>query len=63
MMDSGLIGKIEKAKHYAEAKDRISMTKIEAKFRGENNDHFPKHFYQFLVNIEQLRSSQLRQLL
>jgi hypothetical protein len=40
MMDSGLIGKIEKAKRYAEEKDRISITKFEAKFRGENNEHF-----------------------
>ena len=39
MMDSGLIGKIEKAKRYAEEKDRISITKFEAKIRGENNDH------------------------
>jgi len=31
MMDSGLIGKIEKAKRYAEEKDRISITKFEAK--------------------------------
>ncbi len=40
MMDSGLIGKIEKAKRYAEEKDRISISKFEAKFRGENNEHF-----------------------
>ncbi len=39
MMDSGLIGKIEKAKRYAEEKDRICITSFEAKFRGENNDH------------------------
>lgn len=39
MMDSGLIGKIEKAKRYAEEKDRITINKFEAKIRGENNDH------------------------
>jgi len=39
MIDSGLIGKIEKAKRYAEEKDRISISKFEAKIRGENNDH------------------------
>lgn len=39
MMDSGLIGKIEKAKRYAEETDRISFSKFEARIRGENNDH------------------------
>jgi len=39
MMDSGLIGKIEKAKRYAEEKDRITINTFEAKIRGENNDH------------------------
>lgn len=38
MMDSGLIGKIEKAKRYAEEKDRISISKFEAKFRGEKKE-------------------------
>lgn len=39
MMDSGLIGKIEKAKRYAEEKDRITINTFEANIRGENNDH------------------------
>jgi hypothetical protein len=30
-MDSGLIGKIEKAKRYAEEKDRITINTFEAK--------------------------------
>ncbi|MFZ3071010.1 MAG: hypothetical protein WA110_07820 [Anaerolineaceae bacterium] len=38
-MDSGMIGKIEKAKRYAEEKDRISFNKFEASFRGDNNAH------------------------
>jgi len=38
-MDSGLIGKIEKAKRYAEERDRIQFNNFEAKFKGENNDH------------------------
>ncbi len=38
-MDSGMIGKIEKAKRYAEEKDRISLTQFEAVFKGDNNDH------------------------
>ncbi|MDY0125151.1 MAG: SWIM zinc finger family protein [Anaerolineaceae bacterium] len=38
-MDSGLIGKIEKAKRYAEERDRIQFINFEAKFKGENNDH------------------------
>ncbi len=38
-MDSGLIGKIEKAKRYAEERDRIQFNHFEANFKGENNDH------------------------
>ena len=38
-MDSGLIGKIEKAKRYAEERDRITFTKFTATFKGTNNDH------------------------
>lgn len=38
-MDSGLIGKIEKAKRYAEERDRIQINSFEAKFQGENNTH------------------------
>ena len=33
-MDSGLIGKIEKAKRYAEERDRITFTKFTATFKG-----------------------------
>lgn len=38
-MDSGLIGKIEKAKRYAEERDRIAFTKFTATLKGANNDH------------------------
>ncbi len=38
-MDSGLIGKIEKAKRYAEERDRITFTKLTATLKGANNDH------------------------
>jgi hypothetical protein len=38
-MDYGLIGKIEKAKRYAEERDRIEFTKFTVTFEGENNDH------------------------
>ncbi len=38
-MDSGLIGKIEKAKRYANQRDRITFTKFTVTFKGENNDH------------------------
>lgn len=38
-MDSGLIGKIEKAKRYAEERDRIQFSSFEANIKGENNDH------------------------
>jgi hypothetical protein len=38
-MDSGMIGKIHKAKQYAEERDRIEFTQFAVTFRGENNDH------------------------
>ena len=38
-MDSGLIGKIEKAKRYAEERNRIKLNNFEAIFQGENNTH------------------------
>lgn len=38
-MQSSLIGKIEKAKRYAEEKDRITFTELAVRFRGENNDY------------------------
>jgi len=38
-MDYGMIGKIEKAKRYAAERDRISFTRFEAHFQGENNSH------------------------
>mgnify|MGYP001320506109 CR=1 FL=1 len=39
MMDSGMIGKIEKAKRYAEEKDRVVFNQFEVTMRGDNNDH------------------------
>ena len=38
-MQSSLIGKIEKAKRYAEEKDRITFTGLSVEFRGENDSH------------------------
>lgn len=38
-MQSSLIGKIEKAKRYAQEKNRVSFTDFTVNFRGENNDH------------------------
>jgi hypothetical protein len=38
-MDYGMIGKIEKAKRYAEERDRISIEGIRVTFDGENNPH------------------------
>ena len=38
-MDYGLIGKIEKAKRYADERDRIEFKQFKVKFEGENNDH------------------------
>ena len=38
-MQSSLIGKIEKAKRYAEETDRVTFCDLSVKFRGENNTY------------------------
>ncbi|NIM93205.1 MAG: hypothetical protein GTO18_05785 [Anaerolineales bacterium] len=38
-MDYGMIGKIEKAKRYAEERDRIQFERFEATIEGTNNTH------------------------
>lgn len=38
-MQSSLIGKIEKAKRYAEEKDRIKFSGLSVVFSGENDSH------------------------
>ncbi len=38
-MNSGLIGKIEKAKRYAEERGRIRVSGLKADFDGENDRH------------------------
>ena len=38
-MDYGMIGKIEKAKRYAEERERIRFLSFNATFDGENNPH------------------------
>ena len=38
-MDYGLIGKIEKAKRYAEERKRFRFNAFDVTFRGDNNDH------------------------
>ena len=38
-MDSGMIGKILKAKQYAQERDRIEFTAFSVTLRGENSDH------------------------
>ena len=38
-MQSSLIGKIEKAKRYAEEKDRITFSELTVTFRGENDSY------------------------
>ena len=38
-MQSSIIGKIEKAKRYAEEKDRVTFSELAVKFRGENSDY------------------------
>jgi len=38
-MQSSLIGKIEKAKRYAQEKDRVTFSELAVKFRGDNNNY------------------------
>ncbi len=38
-MQSSLIGKIEKAKRYAQEKDRVTFSELSAKFRGDNDNY------------------------
>ena len=38
-MDNGMIGKIEKAKRYAEERERIQFESFRATFDGDNNPH------------------------
>ena len=38
-MDSGMIGKIEKAKRYAEERDRFRFNSFDLTFHGDNNNH------------------------
>jgi hypothetical protein len=38
-MDHGMIGKIEKAKRYAEQRDRIRFVSFSVTFDGDNNPH------------------------
>src|SRR5215216_489487 len=38
-MDYGMIGKREKAKRYAEERDRFLFNKFEVTFHGDNNNH------------------------
>ncbi len=38
-MHSSLIGKIEKAKRYAQEPERVAITALRATFRGENGYH------------------------
>ena len=38
-MDYGLIGKLEKAKRYAEDRHRFRFNRFDLTFHGDNNDH------------------------
>ena len=38
-MQSSLIGKIEKAKRYAQEKERVTFSELSVKFRGENDNY------------------------
>ncbi len=38
-MDSGMIGKIEKAKKYAQERERFTVESLKVTFDGDNNPH------------------------
>lgn len=38
-MNSGLIGKVDKAKKYAMERDRMRVSSLQVDFRGENDTH------------------------
>ena len=38
-MQSSLIGKVEKAKRYAEEQERVTFSELSVNFRGEHNDY------------------------
>jgi hypothetical protein len=38
-MDYGMIGKVEKAKRYAQEPDRFHFDQFSITFRGDNNNH------------------------
>lgn len=38
-MQSSLIGKVQKAKQYAQEPDRVRFDSLSVQFRGENGDH------------------------
>ena len=38
-MDSGMIGKIQKSKQYADERERIQINSLSVTFQGQNNTH------------------------
>jgi len=38
-MDSAMIGKIEKAKRYAEEPDRLKIQQLQVEFKGDHDSH------------------------
>ena len=38
-MDSSIIGKIDKARKYAEERERVSITRLAATFQGNHNSY------------------------
>ena len=42
-MQSSLIGKIEKAKRYAQEPERVTFSEFSVRFRGENNNYVTEY--------------------
>jgi len=57
-MDYGMIGKLEKAKRYAEEKERFKFESFKVRMEGENNTHtivFENHQWKCDCNFFQSR--------
>ena len=38
-MDSGMVSKIQKSKRYAEEPDRVTIERLDVRFRGDHDDY------------------------
>ena len=48
-MQSSVIGKVEKARRYAQEKDRVTFTSFTAGFKGDNDDYLVEYSAENMV--------------